>query len=59
MKRSRNAMPLVEISFWLFGASSLSERLGAPDRVAELGKRSTDPDPDFFSTVRVFTAETV
>ena len=25
-------------------------------RVAELGKRSTDPDPEFFSSDHVFTA---
>ena len=39
MKRSRNTMPLVEISLWLmvFGASSLSERLGAPDGLFNFG----------------------
>ena len=37
MTRSRNAMPLVEISLWLFGASSLSEHLGAPDGLFNFG----------------------
>ena len=29
--RSRNTIPIVEISLSLFGTSSLSEHLGAPD----------------------------
>ena len=29
--RSRKTIPLIEISLWLFGISSLSERLGNPN----------------------------
>ena len=29
--RSRKTIPLIEISVWLFGISSLSERLGNPN----------------------------
>ena len=31
--RSRKTIPLIEISLWLFGTSSLSEQLGALDEV--------------------------
>eukprot|EP00966_Prymnesium_polylepis_P065666 1523500-Prymnesium_polylepis.1 len=40
-------------------ASWLAIAPAAQDRVAELGKRSADPKPDFVSSDHVFTAQTV
>ena len=40
--RSRKTIPLIEISLWLFGTSSLSEHLGNPDGLFNFSGSESD-----------------